>query len=51
MEELKPEYFGKNNTIGTFCAEIYHRTTDKNPVSGLFNGIRIIMFVEEQDRR
>jgi hypothetical protein len=47
MEELKPEYFGKDSTIGTFCAEMYHKTADKNPVTGLFNGVRIVMFTEE----
>lgn len=47
MEELKPELVGRMNTIGTFCAEMYARTTDKNPVTGLFNGVRIIMFQEE----
>jgi hypothetical protein len=48
MEELKPELVGEKSTIGTFCAEMYHRTIGKNPVTGLFNGVRIIMFQEKE---
>lgn len=47
MEELKAKLFGNNTMIGDFCTEMYHKVDDKNPVMGLFNGVRIIMFKEE----
>lgn len=47
MEEIKPKLVGKYSTIGTFCAEMYAKTDDRHPVTGLFNGVRIIMFQEE----
>jgi hypothetical protein len=47
MEEIKPKLVGKCDMIGTFCAEMYARVDDKHPVTGLFNGVRVIMFQEE----
>lgn len=48
MEEMKPDLVGENSFVDSFCANMYHKVADKNPVSGLFNGIRIIMFVEKE---
>ena len=48
MEEMKAELVGENSYVDSFCANMYHKVTRKNPVTGLFNGIRIIMFVEEE---
>ncbi len=47
MEEIKPELLGKNSYIDKFCEQMYRKVGSKNPVTGLFNGIRIIMFQEE----
>jgi hypothetical protein len=48
MEEIKPDLVGDDSYVDSFCANMYHKVTGKNPVTGLFNGIRIIMFVEEE---
>jgi hypothetical protein len=48
MEEMKPDLIGENSFIENFCAAMYHKVDTKNPVTGLFNGVRIIMFVEKE---
>lgn len=47
MEEIKPDLVGEMSYIDNFCAAMYHKVDKKNPVTGLFNGVRIIMFQEE----
>lgn len=46
MEEVKINILGKN--VGDLCTEMYHRVNKNNPVTGLMNGVRVVMFVEEQ---
>lgn len=46
MEEIQPDYLGKS--VGDFCTDMYHKVDKNNPVTGWVNGVRIIMFVEEQ---
>lgn len=48
MEEMKPNLVGENSYVDSFCVSMYHKAANKNPVTGLFNGIRIIMFVEKE---
>lgn len=45
MEEIKPNT--NTLTIQTFCEKMYLNVDIKNPVTGLFNGVRIIMFQED----
>lgn len=46
MEELVPN-LADTICIGDFCTNMYHKVDQKHPVTGLFNGIRIVMFLEE----
>lgn len=47
MEEMTiRDLLGKD--IGEICTEMYLKVDKTNPVTGLVNGVRIIMFVEEQ---
>lgn len=46
MEEMTArDLLGKD--IGDICKEMYLKVDRNNPVMGLINGIRVIMFVEE----
>lgn len=47
MEEVKPESVGENSYIDKFCIQMYRKVDKENPVTGLFNGVRIIMFQEK----
>lgn len=47
MEEMNPDLVGENSYIEGFCRNMYRKVDIKNPVTGLFNGVRIIMFQEE----
>jgi hypothetical protein len=45
MEEIKPNHIGQ--TIQNFSEIMYYKVDKTNPVTGLFNGVRIIMFQED----
>jgi hypothetical protein len=47
MEEIFPE---KNKNIGDVCKEMYVMVAnDHTPVTGLVQGVRIIMFEEKKE--
>jgi hypothetical protein len=46
MEEIIPDLVNTPD-IGDFCTKMYRKVDQKNPITGLFNGVRVIMFQEE----
>ncbi len=49
MQEIKPKLVGESSMIGGFCTDMYRKVDRNNPVMGHFNGVRIIMFVEDRE--
>lgn len=47
MQEIEPQLVGDSSMIGNFCKKMYRMVESDNPITGNFNGVRIIMFVEE----
>jgi len=35
--------------IGDFCKKMYHMVERNNPITGKFNGVRIIMFFDDDN--
>lgn len=47
MEEVENTKFLAKD-VGEYLKEMYHRVRHNNPVTGFANGVRIIMFSEEE---
>lgn len=47
MEEIVPILM-ETPDIGDFCRKMYSKVGRENPVTGLFNGVRIVMFATEE---
>ncbi len=48
MQEIEPQLVGDSSMIGNFCKKMYRMVERNNPVTGNFNGVRIIMFIEDE---
>lgn len=48
MREIEPQLVGDSSMIGSFCRKMYHMVERNNPITGNFNGVRIIMFIEDK---
>jgi hypothetical protein len=46
LEEIEPTYLGQN--IGDLCTEMYHKVRSKHPVTAVANGVRIVMYTENE---
>jgi hypothetical protein len=47
VEEMKINIL-EHPMIGDFCTEMYHEVSKEKPVTSLANGVRIIMYLEEE---
>jgi len=46
IEEMEPLV---GNLIGNVCTDIYHKVDKRKPVTVLVNGVRIIMYIEDEN--
>ncbi len=51
MQEIEPQLVGDYSMIGSFCRKMYHMVEKNNPITGKFNGVRIVMFVEDDNAK
>jgi hypothetical protein len=51
MQEIEPQLVGDSSLIGNFCKKMYHMVERDNPITGNFNGVRIIMFIDDKEHQ
>ena len=49
MQEIEPQLVGDSSMIGNFCRKMYRMVERNNPITGNFNGVRIIMFIDDKE--
>lgn len=48
IEEIEPKIM-ETPMIGDLCTEMYHKVEREKPVTALANGVRIIMYIEDDN--
>lgn len=49
IEEIEPNLI-KTPMIGDLCTEMYHKVESGKPVTALANGVRIIMYIDAEEK-